>query len=76
MFRDAQIAEVIEHTPCVLTKVPLGPLVDSNPEWRDGAVFTREEAEDLILPRCCTSLLAQGRGTAHGRLRGQEVARG
>ena len=26
----------------------LGPLVDSDPEWRAGAVFTRDEAEQMI----------------------------
>lgn len=48
MFRDAAIAGHIEQTPCILTKRQLGPLVDSDPEWRTGSVFTRTEAEQLI----------------------------
>lgn len=48
MFRDAQLAGVIEQSPCILTDAQLGPLTDKDPEWRDGAVFTRDEAETLI----------------------------
>jgi integrase len=48
MFRDAAIEGKIEQTPCILTKHQLGPLVDSDPEWRAGAVFTRDEAEQMI----------------------------
>lgn len=48
LFRDAAIAGHIEQTPCILTKRQLGPLVDSDPEWRTGSVFTRDEAEQLI----------------------------
>ncbi len=48
LFRDAQLKGLIEATPCVLTDRQLGPLVDKGPEWRLGAVFTREEAEILI----------------------------
>ncbi len=48
MFRDAAIAGAIEQTPCILTKAQLGPLSDSDPEWRDAAVYTRDEAEVMI----------------------------
>jgi len=48
MFRDAELAGLIDRAPAKLTAYQLGPLVDSEPEWRDGSVFTREEAEVLI----------------------------
>lgn len=48
MFRDARLAELIEQSPCILDERQLGPRVDSDPEWRKGAVFTHEEAETLI----------------------------
>lgn len=47
-FRDAAIEGVIEQTPCILTSAQLGPLVDKDPEWRDGAKYTREKAETII----------------------------
>lgn len=47
-MRDASIAGKIQHSPCVLTEVQLGPIVDKDPEWRSGALFTREEAEAMI----------------------------
>lgn len=48
LFRDAALEGLIEASPCILTDAQLGPLVDSDPEWRAGSVFTREEAETLI----------------------------
>ncbi|HEY5923137.1 MAG TPA: hypothetical protein VIV11_15765 [Kofleriaceae bacterium] len=48
LFRDAAIEGLIDQTPCILTKTQLGPLVDSDPEWRDGSLFTRDEAEIMI----------------------------
>jgi integrase len=48
MFRDARLAELIEQTPCILDERQLGPLIDADPTWRSGAVFSREEAETLI----------------------------
>lgn len=50
MFRDAAIDKraLIDNTPCILTEAQLGPVEDLDPEWRDGAVFTRDEAETLI----------------------------
>lgn len=48
LFRDAAIGGLVEQTPCVLTKRQLGPILDKDPKWRAGAVFTRAEAEALI----------------------------
>jgi integrase len=48
LFRDAQLADKIEASPCVLGEAQLGALKDSDPEWREGALFTREEASALI----------------------------
>lgn len=48
MFGDAQLADLIEQTPCVLDERHLGPLVDKDPEWRSSALFTRDEATTLI----------------------------
>lgn len=48
LCRDAAIEGLIETTPCILTDAQLGSIVDADPEWRAGAVFTREEAEALI----------------------------
>jgi len=48
MFRDAVIEELVDHTPCVLTRDQLGPKLDKDPEWRANAVFGREELELLI----------------------------
>lgn len=48
MFRDAAIDGDIEVNPCILTDAQLGNVVDKDPEWREGAVFTRDEAEILI----------------------------
>lgn len=48
MFRDAQIDDVIASSPCVLDDRQLGPLKDKDPEWRESAVFTREEATTLL----------------------------
>jgi integrase len=48
MFRDAQIEGLIAQTPCILTEHQLGAKRDADPEWRNGAQFTRDEAEALI----------------------------
>lgn len=48
MFRDAKLADLIAQSPCELDERQLGPLTDKDPEWRNEAVFTREEAETLI----------------------------
>jgi integrase len=48
LFRGAVIDEIIAATPCVLTKTHLGKKEDKDPEWRAGAVYSREELELLI----------------------------
>jgi integrase len=48
LFRDAALEGLIDASPCILTDAQLGPLVDADPAWRAGSVFTREEAETLI----------------------------
>jgi len=48
MFRDACLAGLIDHSPCILTKYQLGPVEDKNSEWRATALYTREELEMLI----------------------------
>lgn len=51
VLRDAAIAGKIPLSPCTLTEVQLGPLIDKDPEWRTGALFTRKEAEAMISDR-------------------------
>ncbi|MDX2093934.1 MAG: hypothetical protein SFX73_39235 [Kofleriaceae bacterium] len=48
LFRDAQLADKIEQTPCILDERQLGPRVDKDPEWRAEAVFSRAEVETII----------------------------
>lgn len=48
LFRDAHMADLIDTTPCVLTKYQLGDNIDKDPEWRATAVYTRDELEMLI----------------------------
>ncbi|MGE0403297.1 MAG: hypothetical protein AB7T06_41705 [Kofleriaceae bacterium] len=48
LFRDAQLADKIEASPCVLDERQLGPRIDKNPEWRSEAVFSRAEVEMII----------------------------
>jgi integrase len=48
LFRDAKLADLIDQSPCVLDERQLGPLTDKDPEWRNDAVFTREEVETII----------------------------
>jgi len=47
-FRDARLEDLIVTSPCILTKHQLGAKVDSNPEWRPTAIYTRAELERLI----------------------------
>ncbi len=47
-MRDAALDGRIKQTPCTLTDAQLGDVVDKDPEWRQGAVFDRDEAEHLI----------------------------
>ena len=48
LFRDAKLADLIEQSPCILDERQLGPLVDKDPEWRNDAVFARDEVETII----------------------------
>jgi integrase len=48
MLHDAEVEELIASNPCKLKRGELPKKVDAKPGWRDGAVFTREEAEALI----------------------------
>lgn len=48
LFQDAVVDEMIEHNPCQLDKRYLGTKKDKDPTWRAGAVFTRDELEQLI----------------------------
>jgi integrase len=47
-LRDAAFAGKITTSPCILDERQLGPVIDKDPEWRDGALFTREEAEHMM----------------------------
>lgn len=48
MFKSAIVEELIETNPVVVEKNILPKNVDKDPEWRAGAVYTREELETLI----------------------------
>jgi integrase len=48
MFRDAVVDELITANPCILKRGELPKLIDKDPTWRAGAVFTRGELEQLI----------------------------
>ena len=48
LFRDAQMADLIDATPCVLSRYQLGANVDKDSEWRASAVYSRDELALLI----------------------------
>jgi len=48
MFEDAVADELIESNPCSIKRGELPAIIDKDPTWRSGAVFTREEVEQLI----------------------------
>ena len=48
MFRDATVDELIPTNPCILKRSDLPKLIDKDPTWRAGAVFTRSELELLL----------------------------
>ncbi len=48
MMQDAVVDEFIPQTPCVLKHGDLPPVEDKDPDWRAGAIYTREEVEALI----------------------------
>lgn len=48
MLHDAVADEFIPASPAVLKRGDLPPMADADPEWRETAVFTRDEVERLI----------------------------
>lgn len=48
LFRDAIKNGVLVNSPCVLGQEELGPMVDKDPEWREGALYERSEVESLM----------------------------
>lgn len=48
LFRDAEIDGLVDKSPCILTEHQLGKNVDSNSEWRESALYTREELARLV----------------------------
>ena len=48
LFKDAVVDELIDVSPCVLKREDLPKNKDKDPTWRAGAVFTREELQNLI----------------------------
>ncbi len=76
LFRDAQVDELVDTSPCVLTSTELGRKEDKDPEWRSGAVFSRDEVELFI----SSDLIARDRqviyallglaGLRHGEMAG------
>jgi hypothetical protein len=48
LFRTAIIEELINASPCMVSRGVLPPKVDKDPNWRSGAIYTREEVEQLI----------------------------
>lgn len=47
-LKAAAKAGKIAVSPAQLDDEDLGPIIDKDPEWREGAVYTRKEAETLI----------------------------
>ncbi|MFH0899468.1 MAG: hypothetical protein V2A73_02440 [Pseudomonadota bacterium] len=48
LFRDATIDGLVERSPCILSHHHLGESIDADPEWRDSAIYSRDELETLI----------------------------
>jgi hypothetical protein len=49
LFRDATVAGLCDANPCrEIGEAQLGPLLDKDPKWRGQAVYTRDEAEQII----------------------------
>lgn len=76
LFRDAQIDGLIDASPCILTEHQLGPNVDGNSEWRDTAVYSRDEMALLLfapiipLERRIAYALMGAAGLRHGEMAG------
>jgi len=76
LFRDAAFADLVQATPCILTRQHIGRIRDRDPEWRLAAVFARAEVETLIsdervppVRRFVWALLALT-GMRHGEMAG------
>ncbi|MCB9718842.1 MAG: tyrosine-type recombinase/integrase [Myxococcales bacterium] len=48
LFRDAVKKGFLRQSPCVLGEEELGPMVDKDPEWRETAIYSREEVQALM----------------------------
>jgi len=48
LLKDAVVDELIATSPCILKRGDLPRAVDKDPQWRQGAVFSREEVEALV----------------------------
>jgi integrase len=48
LFMRAEVEELIRVSPCGGRKIELPPVMDKDPSWREGAVFSRTEVEALI----------------------------
>ena len=51
LFEEAVAYEVLDKTPCRLMRNDLPKNIDRDPQWREGAVFTREEIIQLLFDR-------------------------
>lgn len=75
IFRDAMIAGLCDHQPCVLSHHQLGKVRDAHHEWRAGAIFTEAELGALVdsskVPQDRRVLYALG---SYGCLRHGEAA--
>ncbi len=75
-FRDACFADLLQASPCILTKRQLGPKEPKDPEFRSSAIFTRAEFEQLIsddripMDRRVLYALAGLAGLRHGEAAG------
>lgn len=75
IFRDAQIAGLVDHQPCILGVHQLGRIRDAKHEWRAAALFSEAELADLM----GSSKVPQDRGVlyalgSYGCLRHGEAA--
>ena len=48
LFRDAVKKGFLRQSPCLLGEEELGPMVDKDPEWRETAIYSRDEIAGLM----------------------------
>lgn len=48
MFERALAVELSDANPCAVHKNALPKKIDKDPSWRSGAIFTREEVEQIL----------------------------